>query len=142
VSDPESRLELAFKELLGMEPPEEKAPEIGPALVVAVGDLDIGKTFKLLEGSIGQLKASAPARTTKLKVRNQNGKDMAARAARASDRAGAARLRRARTVAYVEGRARVAAAAVGVVARLRGPARHRGDREARARVLRRQPLPL
>ena len=75
VSDPESRLELAFDELLGMEPPE-KAPEIGPALVVAVGDLDIGKTLNLLESSIGQMKASAPARTTKLKVRKEKDKDM------------------------------------------------------------------
>ena len=75
VSDPESRLELAFEELLGMEPPE-NAPEIGPALVVAVGDLDIAKTLNLLESSIGQMKASAPARTTKLKVRKEKDKDM------------------------------------------------------------------
>jgi predicted Zn-dependent peptidase len=75
VTDPESRLELAFEEMLGMEPPK-KAPEIGPALVVAVGDLDIGKTLNMLETSIGQMKASAPARTTRLKVRKEKIKDM------------------------------------------------------------------
>lgn len=58
-----------------MEPPE-KSSEIGPALVVAVGDLDIGKTLNLLESSIGQMKASVPARTTKLKVRKEKGRDM------------------------------------------------------------------
>jgi zinc protease len=75
VTDPESRLELTFQELLGMEPPK-KAPELGPALVVAVGDLDIGKTLNLLESSIGQMKASAPARTTKLKVRKEKAQDV------------------------------------------------------------------
>ena len=58
-----------------MQPPKD-APALGPALVVAVGDLDIGKTLNLLETSIGQMKPAAPARTSKLKLRKEKDKDV------------------------------------------------------------------
>jgi len=67
-TDPEARLELALHELLGVQVPKE-APEIGPSLVVAVGDLDIGKTLNLLEASIGQMKVPKASKPPKLKPR-------------------------------------------------------------------------
>jgi predicted Zn-dependent peptidase len=67
-SNPEERLELALHELLGVQAPKQP-PEIGPSLVVAAGDLDIGKTLNLLEASIGQMKAPKAAKPPKLKLR-------------------------------------------------------------------------
>lgn len=67
VHDPAARLELAFEALLGMEPPKEQ-PEIGPALVVAVGDLDIGQTLNRLERTFGELKPAARPRTPRLRL--------------------------------------------------------------------------
>ena len=67
-TNPEARLELALHELLGVQAPKQ-APEIGPSLVVAVGDLDIGKTLNLLEASVGQMKVPKPTKPPKLKLR-------------------------------------------------------------------------
>jgi hypothetical protein len=53
VSDPESRLELAFEELLGMEPPERRRPRSDRRSSSRWAILDIGETLNLLESSIG-----------------------------------------------------------------------------------------
>jgi zinc protease len=69
-TSPEARLEYAFEELLDMQPPK-KPPPIGPALVVAVGDLDVGKTLNLLETSLGEMKPVERARTPKLRLKQK-----------------------------------------------------------------------
>jgi zinc protease len=65
---PEARLELAFQQLLGMKPPKE-VPPVGPALVVAVGDLDVGQTLNLLERTLGAMQPAKRGRTPRLKLR-------------------------------------------------------------------------
>jgi predicted Zn-dependent peptidase len=70
VHDPAERLELAFEALLGMEPPDEQ-PDIGPALVVAVGDLDMGQTLNRLERTFGEMEPAARPRTPRLRLKQQ-----------------------------------------------------------------------
>ena len=69
-TDPERRLEQAFQQLLGVTAPKE-AKVVGPTLVVAVGDVDVGKTLNLLEGSLGTMQPAPRARTPKLKLRRK-----------------------------------------------------------------------
>jgi predicted Zn-dependent peptidase len=67
IEDPEARLRLALRDLLGAAPAPPLMP-LTPAVVVAVGDLDEDEALELLAKAFGKLPARQPLPQAKLRV--------------------------------------------------------------------------